>query len=251
MRLQIDNHEIEVDAGLTILEAARQADIYIPRLCWHPDLVPGRETRFGEQVFQGSTRVVNERDAETYEGCGLCVVDVADLDEPVPACDTPIEERMVVRTTGERLTALRRQCLAHILVEHPHACLTCAQQEGCSRTQCSANVPENERCCSLLGHCELQKVAAFIGLPEDLPRYRPMGKPIIDDEPLFARDFNLCIACTRCVRMCNDVRGVGALGVVHVRDRSVVVMTAPGPAAASCRILSFSTGPWTLPCQRT
>ena len=111
----------------------------------------------------------------------------------MPACDTPIEEGMVVRTRGETLIGLRRQRLGRILAEHPHACLTCAQQEGCSRTQCSANVPENERCCPLLGRCELQKVAAFIGLPEDLPRYRPTGKPIVDDEPLYIRDCNLCI----------------------------------------------------------
>lgn len=142
---------------------------------------------------------------------------------------------MVVRTTSATLTALRRERLATIFAEHPHACLTCAQQEGCSRTQCSANVPEGERCCPLLGRCELQKVAGFVGLPEDLPRYRPTHKPVIEDEPLFRRDYNLCIACTRCVRVCNDLRTVGALGTVHADGRPVVGMTAPSSAAAHCR----------------
>ncbi len=235
MRLQIDDKQIEVDAGATILDAARQAEIYVPRLCWHPDLPPGRKTPLDEQVFHDDTRIKGDCTEGTYEGCGLCVVEVSNLDEPVPACDTPAEEGMVVRTAGDALTSLRKQALGRILAEHPHACLTCAQQEGCSRTQCSSNVPENERCCSLLGHCELQKVAAYVGLPDDLPRYVHLGKPMADDEPLILRDYNLCIACTRCVRVCNDVRGVGALGVVSVSDQPVVGMVDHAAAEANCR----------------
>jgi len=235
MRLKIDDHDVEVDAGLTILEAARRADLYIPRLCWHPDLPPGRTAPLGANVFQGNAEILGSGNGTTYAGCGLCVVEVAGLDEPVPACDTQVEDGMAVGTSSDSLTQLRRQSLGRILAEHPHACLTCAQQEGCSRTQCSTNVPENERCCPLLGRCELQKVAAFIGLPENLPRYRPMGRPVVDDEPLFVRDYNLCIACTRCVRVCNDLRGVGALGAISVQDRPFVGMTASTAAAAGCR----------------
>lgn len=235
MRLQIDDHEVKVDVGLTILEAARQNDIYIPHLCWHPDLPSARGTPLHDLVFQGDTGFAADGSEQTHQGCGLCMVEVDRRDEPVPACGTLAEEGMRVRTTGEELTGLRRQRLGRILTDHPHACLTCAQQEGCSRTQCSSNVPENERCCSLLGRCELQKLAAFIGLPQDLPRYRPSGRPIVGDEPLFFRDYNLCIACARCVRMCNDLRGVGALGLAWVQGRPVVGMIASSAAESGCR----------------
>jgi len=235
MRLQIDDREVNVDAGLTILEAARQSDIYIPHLCSHPDLPSAGDTLLHDVVFQGDTAFSVDGSKPTHQGCGLCVVEVERRGEQVPACGTLAEEGMRVRTTGEELTGLRRQRLGRILTDHPHACLTCAQQEGCSRTQCSANVPVNERCCSLLGHCELQKLAAVIGLPQDLPRYRPSGRPIVDHEPLFFRDYNLCIACARCVRMCNNLRGVGALGLVWTDGRPVVGMIASSAIASGCR----------------
>jgi NADPH-dependent glutamate synthase beta subunit-like oxidoreductase/Pyruvate/2-oxoacid:ferredoxin oxidoreductase delta subunit len=74
-----------------------------------------------------------------------------------------------------------------------------------------------------------------VGVKEDTPRYRPLGMPLLDDEPLFMRDFNLCIDCSRCVRICNQVRGVEALGVVHHDGRLTVGSVAPTLMDSDCK----------------
>ncbi|MFH0888360.1 MAG: FAD-dependent oxidoreductase, partial [Planctomycetota bacterium] len=138
------------------------------------------------------------------------------------ACATIIIPDMEILTDTERIRQARQENLAKIMAEHPHSCLTCAQSEGCSLTQCSSNVPQNERCCPKFNRCELQKVSQYIGIHLSTPRYIPQSIPIIEDEPLFKRNYNLCIGCLRCVRACRNLRGVDALGFVinPVRDRS-------------------------------
>ncbi len=143
---------------------------------------------------------------------------------------------MQVRTTGDDLVAARRESLKKILANHPHACLTCAQREGCSRTDCSMNVPEEERCCELLGRCEIGKVADYIGIPPDTPAYKPGRIPVIKDEPLFIRDYEICINCLRCVRICRDVREVDVLGAVYSDGRvHVGIIEGSTLASAQCR----------------
>jgi hypothetical protein len=99
---------------------------------------------------------------------------------------------MVVITHNDRIKAARQEKLMPIMARHRHACLTCAQQEGCPRSQCSANVPENERCCPQFGHCELQNVANYVGLPDATPKWVPTDLALLEDHPLFERDYNFC-----------------------------------------------------------
>ena len=122
-----------------------------------------------------------------------------------------------------------------ILAKHPHACLICAQKEGCTTKPCSTNVPVEERCCPKFGNCELERVAEYIGIREDTPRYTPQNLPIIENEPLFLRDYNLCIGCTRCVRACQDLRGVGALGFVYGNGEVLVGSVGPTLMDSDCR----------------
>ncbi|GAG21477.1 unnamed protein product, partial [marine sediment metagenome] len=77
--------------------------------------------------------------------------------------------------------------------------------------------------------------AEYVGVKEETPRYRPAGRPVLDGEPLFARDFNLCIDCARCVRACNQVRGIEALGLVHHDGRLVVGSIAPTLIESACK----------------
>ena len=236
IHLTIDDTPVEVAPGTSLLQAARQAKVYVPSLCAHPDLPAWNDLEPWPEVFQGAERIVADDSAEPPEpGCGLCLVMVEGIPEPVRACITEAESGMRIRVEGDDLRPLRQQQLGELLRYHPRACLTCAQKVGCSREPCSTDVPLEERCCPLLGKCELERVVEYVGLPADLERYRPENLPRVMDEPLFERDYNLCIACTRCVRVCRDVRGVDALGFTYRDGRFWVGTRTPGLAESECR----------------
>ena len=211
----INGLEVNSPPGTTILEGARSIGIYIPALCHHPDLPPAKGSASAEAIYQGTHIIENSRPGEGAMGCGLCVVEIRGEADLSCACSTEVRPGMMVVTENARIQSKRQESLIPIIARHPHACLTCAQQEGCSRTQCSSNVPESERCCDLFGRCELQKVANHCGIPPKTPRWNPTAVPILSEDPLFTRDYNLCIGCTRCVRACRDLRGVEALGFVY------------------------------------
>ena len=233
--LSIDGKRVEVAEGVTILDAARSAGIYIPTLCSHPDLPPSRGRKAAQFVFKGKERISLATPKE-FDGCRLCVVEVQGSNELVQACDTAAINGMSVLTEPPKAKDERQKNLSRILAKHPHACLTCAQWEGCTRVTCSSNVPLDERCCSKLGKCEVQKVSAYIGIRPDTPRYVPRKMAEVDYDPLFIRDPNLCIACTRCVRACDDMRGVQALAFTH-DGNEFVIGTSVGPTLAEshCR----------------
>lgn len=236
----INGEAVEADPNDTILKAAKSADIYIPTLCHHPDLPPRKGGRPVPFVYQGDRRVENDPSKTPSDGlesgCGLCVVEMADSGELKPACLTLAAEGMAVITDSEKVKIRRQEKLAKILADHPHACLTCAQREGCPRTQCSLNVPEQERCCPKLGNCELQKVAEYVGIPPSTPRWVHADLPVLADEPLFTRTYSLCIGCTRCVRACRDLRGVEAIGfVVDAGGKVTVGSVAPTLKESGCR----------------
>lgn len=240
VELFIDGRKVAVPEGTSVRQAALHAGIYVPGLCGHPDLDAFRAFLWSEVVWQGEKEyraaggVESRGSGEEFRRCGLCVAAVDGV--VVRTCDTRAVPGMSVATATPEVVSARREALKKILARHPHACLTCAQREGCDRLQCSMNVPPPQRCCELLGRCEIGKVADYIGIPADTPAYHPEGRPLSDNEPLFIRDFELCVNCLRCVRVCREVRGVDALGAV-VTAEGVKVGTVGGPtlAESGCR----------------
>jgi formate dehydrogenase beta subunit len=234
--LTIDGQQVEVPSGTSILAAARRAGRYIPALCDHPDLPPAKGGRAATVIFQGDRKIENSTPEEDGKGCGLCVVEVQGDKDLVASCSTEVKPGMVVLTDNETIRAKRQENLVPIMTRHPHACLTCAQQEGCSRSQCSSNVPQNERCCAQFGHCELQNVVNYVGISPKTPKWVPTNLPILDRAPLFIRDYNLCIGCTRCVRVCRDLRGIEALGfVVDGNGRVQIGSLGPTLEESGCK----------------
>jgi formate dehydrogenase alpha subunit len=203
--LTIDDKQVEAREGMTVLEAAKEAGIYIPTLCYHPSLTP-------------------------YGGCRLCVVEIEKMRGFPTSCTTPASEGMVVRTNTPQLQELRRGVLELILCEHPHSCLDCWRRERCDPFDiCLRNVSVTERCvlCPKNGQCELQKVADYIGIKESTLPYNYKDLPIYRDDPFFERDYNLCILCGRCVRVCQEVRGAGAIAFTS-RGSQALIGTAFG-----------------------
>jgi NADPH-dependent glutamate synthase beta subunit-like oxidoreductase/NAD-dependent dihydropyrimidine dehydrogenase PreA subunit len=232
--ITINGQELEVAEGGTVLAAALRAGIYIPHLCHHADLPPARGRAPAEQVWRAGERIAHDGGDDPHDGCGLCVVEVAGWDEPVASCDLVASDGLEIATDTPALRARRWEKLAAILAHHPHACITCAQKEGCSREPCSSSVPSGERCCPLLGRCEFEKLAAHVGVPPETARYVPRGLRGWQDA-LFAWEPELCVGCLRCVRACSDLKGVGILGwVISGGDVVVGHLSAEG-SVSDCR----------------
>jgi len=231
----LDGNPVKAEKGSTILEVARKAGIYIPALCAHPDLPSTPAIKSSPKIYQGDQCIEAAEEGKEWEGCGLCVVEIEEEKELQRACATEVAEGMVIFTHTPSLEEERREKLSALLAHHPHACLTCAQKEGCSREPCSTKVPVEERCCPKFGNCELEKIAYYIGIKEETPRWIPTKMPILEEEPLLRRDYNICIGCTRCVRICKDLIGVGALGFVHDGTQVKVGTIAPTLKESGCR----------------
>jgi NADPH-dependent glutamate synthase beta subunit-like oxidoreductase/Pyruvate/2-oxoacid:ferredoxin oxidoreductase delta subunit len=228
IKLTIDGQELEAEINETILQVADRAGIYIPRLCYRPGLPPSHDMKPAESGVYREGKQITADNNEPFHGCQLCIVQLQGHNEFMTSCDTIVIDGMVVNTNTNELQAKRKEHLIKILKDHPHVCLTCAQKEGCSRTQCSANVPDDQKCCIQLGNCEVEKVADYIGISPETPQYVPQGLSCDESEPLFVRDYNFCIGCLRCVRACTEISGADVLGFVNQNSKMFV-----GPKRAS------------------
>ena len=188
--LTIDDREIAVPKGTTVLEAARRAGIYVPSLCDHPDLKP-------------------------IGSCKLCIVSVKGQDIYPTACNTEAQEGMEVWTKTDELQEMRRHTLEMLLAltSHPTSCLFCDRKNECNDLrECMRKFPVTVGCkyCPKNTECELQRAVEYVGLNKIRYQMFYRNMPVLR-EPFFDRDYNLCILCSRCVRTCAEVRGEAIL----------------------------------------
>nr|KXH72000.1 MAG: hypothetical protein AM324_08005 [Candidatus Thorarchaeota archaeon SMTZ1-83] len=202
----IDDKKIEFDtADETILDVARKGGIYIPTLCDHEELEP-------------------------HGGCRMCIVEVEGMRGYPPSCATAAKDGMVVRTSTEELLKLKRNILQLLLMEHPSACMVCEERERCSKYRpqpYKAGTITGCTTCANRYTCDLRDVVEFLGI-ESLD-YEPVHKEVTveREDPFFDRDYNLCILCARCIRICEEVRGTSAITFVK-RGHETRVDTAFG-----------------------
>ncbi|MCB5261137.1 MAG: [FeFe] hydrogenase, group A [Candidatus Cloacimonetes bacterium] len=102
----IDGQHLEVPDDMTIIEAADKHGIYIPRLCYHPDLPP-------------------------TANCGVCVVELSGVPVPKRACCTPVAEGMKITSNSKKLRSYRKTLVEMILSHHEVVCPTCAANNKC------------------------------------------------------------------------------------------------------------------------
>jgi ferredoxin len=229
----IDNHEVTSREGISIIEAADTAGIYIPRLCYHPDLSPGPGTRADSRVYRhGEMSGDKDGDNTTYHGCNVCIVEIEGRGL-APSCATIVEDGMVIYSETPKVRELRRNNLACIISLHPHACLLCSENTGCDRETCPQGEVKQGRCCSNFGNCEFQKVCEYITIKEDVSQYIFRDIPVVDT-PFFTVDSNLCIGCTRCIRACEKMQGKRVIGFTYHNGEFVLGTSGPSHRESGC-----------------
>jgi formate dehydrogenase major subunit len=167
--LTIDGFEVTVPEGTSVMRAAMDLGVKVPKLCATDSL-------------------------EAFGSCRMCLVEIEGRNGTPASCTTPATPGMVVKTQTPLLRTLRKGVMELYISDHPLDCLTCA-----------AN-----------GDCELQDTAGEVGLRD--VRYGYEGENHLCAEadasnPYFTFDPSKCIACSRCVRACDEVQGTFALTI--------------------------------------
>ena len=148
---------------------------------------------------------------EPLAACRLCFVEVEGKEQPVTACTEEVEEGMVVTTRGAKALRLARRAFELLMASHPVDCAHCAGNRS----------------------CELQKIARHLGIKLKSKRLRKLTRelPIDDSNPLLTYDPNKCVLCGRCVWVCRERRGIGALGFAYRGFERMVTTFADEPLA--------------------
>ncbi len=151
---------------------------------------------------------------EEMGGCRLCMVEVQGSARPVPACITKAQEGMVVATDSETITEYRRMIVELLLAERNHTCAVCVQN----------------------GSCELQTLAARLGVDHVRFDYLHQQLSMDASRERFALDHNRCVLCLRCVRTCDAVEGAHTWDVRGrgVTSRIVADLDRPWGESVSC-----------------
>ena len=146
--------------------------------------------------------------------CRLCVVEVeGGRGGLVPSCAFPVQAGMKVRTHSARAIRARKTIVELLLSNHPDDCLYCARNND----------------------CQLQELAAQLGVRQRRYRGAKTAHKLDVSSPAIVRDPAKCILCGRCVRVCEEIQGVGAIDFIG-RGSSTMVGTAfdQGLNVSSC-----------------
>ncbi|MEZ5856323.1 MAG: NADH-quinone oxidoreductase subunit NuoG [Hyphomicrobiaceae bacterium] len=174
-KLIIDGQEIEVEDGLTLLQACEQAGVEIPRFCYHERL-------------------------SIAGNCRMCLVEVVGMPKPQASCalgvgDLPPNRDGTpkqINTRSPMVKKAREGVMEFLLINHPLDCPICDQG----------------------GECDLQDQSMAFGVggtrytePKRAVEQKNLG-------PLIKTAMTRCIQCTRCVRFMTEIAGVEELGAI-------------------------------------
>jgi len=151
--------------------------------------------------------------AHPAASCRLCFVEVEGEDEPVTACTEMVKEGMVVHTKAKMAQRLARTSLELLLSNHPLDCSHCSKSRS----------------------CELLKIAKHLSIKGKANRFRKLERnlPIDDSLSIFTFDPNKCVLCGKCVWVCQEQLGIGAIGFTRRGFKRVVSTFQDKPLAES------------------
>ncbi len=174
IEITVDGRKYIANADQTILQVCREHGIEIPTLCYHPKLNP-------------------------IGACRLCLVEIEPGNRLVASCLTKVLNHMVVTTQSPRITHSRKVNLELLLARHTMDCLVCDKggecelQDVCFKVEASGRFRESQN-----------RLTEIFGL-------KPRDVELNDTRTIIERDLNKCILCKRCVHVCHEVQGAGAI----------------------------------------
>lgn len=143
----------------------------------------------------------------SWGACRICLVEIEKQRTLQPACTFPVTAGMVVQTESPICVESRRFVLELLLSDHPLDCMTC----------------------ELTGNCELQDLAYRYDIKQSRFPGEQHRYTIDDSNPFYERDYNKCILCRRCVRACDEINGVEAIGLIQRGFDSKIGTAFDGP----------------------
>ncbi|MBN2472961.1 MAG: iron hydrogenase small subunit [Pirellulales bacterium] len=234
LKIVVDGNEMSVAAGTTIMEAADQLGIRIPRLCYHPDL-----------SLAGS--------------CRVCVVEVKGMPYLMASCSVQVWEGMEVRTNSPDIRQARRDIVELLLDNHPAECQTCERDGNCELQNLAYSMgvrtrlfqgkrkrfpTDDDGCavvrdpekCILCGRCV--RVCAEIQGIHNLSQHGRGFQTVVGPAHLARMDDSVCIQCGQCINVCPTAAFLEKSSTDEVwnaladPEMHVVVQTAPSIRAA-------------------
>ena len=158
------------------------------------------EAREGQSVLEAALaagvfipHLCSHPDLEAKGGCRLCSVEIEGTEGAVPSCETEAKDGMKVTVNGPEADKVRRTAMELILATHPEDCTGCPKY----------------------GKCELQSMYQYLGVSP--ARWRKKARSVANDDsnPLISHLFTRCVRCGRCIRACQDLRGVKVLDYIQ------------------------------------
>ena len=177
---EIDGQSVTVPEGTSIMRAAAELGVMVPKLCATDSLDP-------------------------FGSCRLCLVEIEGRRGTPASCTTPVAPGIKVSTQTERLAKIRKGVMELYISDHPLDCLTCAANGDCELQDMAGEVGLREVRYGYDGSNHVFTRAHG----EENPLWQAKDK----SNPYFQFEPSKCIVCSRCVRACEEVQGTFALTI--------------------------------------